>query len=276
MSKVIGVDLGASNVRAGVVSGSSLKRVARTPLGKNKEKDEVLGLIYSLIDKIIDPEVKGIGVGVPSVVDTAKGIVYNVINIPSWKKVYLKKLLEDRYKIPVKINNDANCFVLGEKYFGKGKSSVNLIGLTIGTGLGAGIIINNKLYEGVNCGAGEFGMIPFKDDVIETYCSGQFFDKCYNLSAAQLLKSKNNTRVNEAFSMFGKNLAEAIKIIMYSYDPGKIILGGSVSNSFPLFSESMWNGIKTFPYKPTLRNLKIEVSGLKYPGILGAAALFNN
>jgi glucokinase len=276
MSKVIGVDLGASNVRAGVVSGSSLKRVARTPLGKNKEKDEVLGLIYSMIDKIIDPDVKGIGVGVPSVVDTAKGIVYNVINIPSWKKVYLKKLLEDRYKIPVKINNDANCFVLGEKYFGKGKSSVNLIGLTIGTGLGAGIIINNKLYEGVNCGAGEFGMIPFKDDVIETYCSGQFFDKCYNLSAAQLLKSKNNTRVNEAFSMFGKNLAEAIKIIMYSYDPGKIILGGSVSNSFPLFSESMWNGIKTFPYKPTLRNLKIEVSDLKYPGILGAAALFNN
>lgn len=272
MKNVIGVDLGGTNVRAGLVSGSVLTKTAKAALSSAKSADEVLHLIYNVIDKIIDKNTAAIGAGVPSVVDTNKGIVYDVVNIPSWKRVPLKTLLEERYSIPVKINNDANCFVMGEKCFGKGRQVKNLVGLIIGTGLGAGIIINDELYEGHNCGAGEFGMIPFKDDVLETYCSGQFFRKFYNVSGIDLCQIKDK-RTLAIFSEFGKNIAEAVKIIVYSYDPQTIILGGSVSKSYPLFKTSMLDGMKDFAYRRTIKNLKLYVSRLNYPGILGAAGL---
>ena len=70
----------------------------------------------------------------------------------------MKRIIEKKFKVPVSINNDANCFALGEKHFGKKYN--NMVGLIIGTGVGAGIIINGKLYCGHNCGAGEFGSIP--------------------------------------------------------------------------------------------------------------------
>ncbi len=272
MKNVIGVDLGGTNVRAGLVSGSRLIKTAKSTLGSAKSRKKVLGMVYNVIEQVIDKNTAAIGVGVPSIVDTKKGIVYDVVNIPSWKRVPLKKLLEERYSLPVEINNDANCFVMGEKCFGKGRRAKNLVGLIIGTGLGAGIIINDKLYEGYNCGAGEFGMIPFKDDVLETYCSGQFFQKFYNVSGSDLDKN-NDKRTLKIFTEFGKNMAEAIKIVIYSYDPEMIILGGSVSKSYPLFKEAMFEGIKNFAYIRTIKNLKLYATRLKYPGVLGAAGL---
>jgi glucokinase len=273
MPDVIGIDLGATNIRAGLVSGSKLKKVIKTPLGKTKKKNEVLKLFYSLIDRLITKDVMAIGVGVPSVVDTQKGIVYDVVNIPSWKEVHIKELLEKRYKIPVRVNNDANCFALGEKHFGKGRKVENFIGLTIGTGLGAGIILNNKLYKGHNCGAGEFGMIPYKDDIMEAYAAGVFFEKFYNTSGSTLIRKINDPVTRKIFSEYGHHLGAAIKIICYTYDPQLIILGGSIAESYPYFKDAMWKEIETIQFKQIIKNLQIEVSELKYPGLLGAAAL---
>lgn len=77
-----------------------------------------------------------IGIGVPSVVDREKGIVYNVVNIPHWEEVHLKEILEACFSVPVYVDNDANCFALGERIFGEGKTVDNFVGLTLGTGLG--------------------------------------------------------------------------------------------------------------------------------------------
>ena len=125
----------------------------------------------STIEEVFDSAVSGIGVGVPSIVDVEKGIVYDVQNIPSWKEVHLKQLLEERFQVPVFINNDANCFAIGEKHFGKGKDHENMIGLIVGTGMAGGIIIKNQLYNGYNCGSGEFGMIPYLEHNYEYYSS---------------------------------------------------------------------------------------------------------
>lgn len=272
MKKVIGIDLGGTNVRAGQVAGSKLLKMSESALGQVKKREQVLKQIYNVIDELIDKDTRAIGAGVPGVVDVKRGIVYDVVNIPSWKKVPLKKLLEDKYSLPVKINNDANCFVIAEKVFGQGKNIKNLVGLIIGTGLGAGLILNDKLYEGANCGAGEFGMIPFRDDILETYCSGQFFNKFYNISGEELCK-KEDKRTLKIFTEFGVNMAEAIKIILYSYDPGMIILGGSVSQSYQLFKEAMLKGVNDFAYSQAIKKLRISVSRLRYPGVLGAAGL---
>ena len=176
---IIGIDLGGTHVRAGVVAGDRLAEIVSERIPSSGTVEEVLNVIYELVDPLVDSDVRAIGIGVPSVVDIENGIVYDVQNIPSWKKVELKKLMEERYQLPVSVNNDANCFALGEKYFGKGKKFHSMIGLTIGTGLGAGIIINDKLYAGVNCGAGEFGNVEYLDQYVEYYASGQFFENCY-------------------------------------------------------------------------------------------------
>ena len=88
----------------------------------------------------------GIGIGVQSLVDQKLGIVYDVQNIPSWKKVFLKDILESHFNISVFINNDVNCFALGELYYGLGKNLNSFVSISIGTGIAGGIIIDKKLY----------------------------------------------------------------------------------------------------------------------------------
>jgi glucokinase len=273
---VLGIDLGGTNIRVGLVEKNKLVKVESCEVPKNSSQGEVVNDIISLIERFNIKKVKGIGVGVPSVVDVEKGIVYEVQNIPSWKEVHIKKILEKKFSIPVSVNNDANCFAVGEKYFGKVKKYKNIIGLITGTGLGAGVIINNQLYSGNNCGAGEFGMIPFRDNIFEYYCSGQFFQNEFGKSGEELsIKAQNGNRAAlKAFSQYGANLGEAIKMIMFAVDPEVIVLGGSVSKSYKLYENAMWKSIKSFAYTKSVSRIKIEVSTIKNIAILGAAALY--
>ena len=274
--KVIGLDLGATNVRGGLVHNDLLSKIQSKRIRRVGTVEEVLEDIYSVIDPIIDSDVLAIGIGVPSVVDVEMGIVYDVQYIPSWKEVHLKKILEERYQVPVLVNNDANCFVLGELYFGKGIGMKNLIGLTIGTGLGAGIIVNHHLYAGPNCGAGEFGMVDYLDHCFEYYCSGQYFQNVYQIDGQEVFeKAKAGDHTSRSYyAEMGIHLGNAIKMILYTYDPSVIIFGGSVRHAYPYFSETMWQRINTFAYNKSLAKFRIELSELENSGILGAAGLY--
>jgi glucokinase len=275
-AKVIGVDLGATNMRGAVVSGDSLGDIISVRIHSDGSMVEVLEDIYNVVDALIDPAVAGIGIGVPSVVDVAAGIVYDVQYIPSWVEVPLKQLLEVRYGKPVFVNNDANCFALGELYFGKGRGAGSMIGLTLGTGLGGGVIIHNKLFAGYNCGAGEIGLLPYKDNVLEYYCSGSFFKNVYGLDGVQVFEAalSGDVRALELYAELGVHVGQGIKAVIYTYDPEVIVLGGSVSQAYDLFSETMWKEIRTLVYAKTLERIRVEVSELANSGILGAAALY--
>ena len=115
----IGVDLGGTNVRAGLVKNGRIVRLLSEPCKADRPEGEVVDHIASLIGALMTPEVSRIGIGVPSVVDADKGIVYDVVGIPSWREVYLKDLLEKRFSVPVHVNNDCNCFALGVCRFGE-------------------------------------------------------------------------------------------------------------------------------------------------------------
>ena len=178
MSKgtLIGIDLGGTNVRVATVLDNKIETMISEPVSGADNAELLINQIKSMISTLWDANIEGIGIGVPSVVDVEKGIVYDVQNIPSWKEVPLKQILENEFGKPVFINNDANCFALGEKYFGEAKNYKSVVGLILGTGFGSGLILNNILYSGNNCGAGEVGMLPYKDSIFEHYCSGQFFE----------------------------------------------------------------------------------------------------
>ena len=275
-NQTIGIDLGGTNIRGGLVSESNLSSILSQKVSASGSVDDVLKELFSLIDKLINSSVNAIGIGVPGLVDTEHGIVYDVVNIPSWKQVPLGKLLGDRYHLPVFINNDANCFALGEFYFGKGKGVDSMIGLTIGTGLGSGVIINKKLYAGRNGGAGEFGMIDYLDKYVEWYASGQFFKNVYKTDGEAVFKNAKEGN-KEAIGMYeemGVHLGNAIKTILYALDVELIILGGSVRHAYPFFSKTVWQSLQNFAFQNAVRNLRIEVSELENSGLLGAAALY--
>jgi len=275
-AKVIGIDLGATNIRGTVVTGSTFSDIVSNRIHSKGSVEDVLNDIYKVVDALIDDSIKAIGIGVPSVVDVAEGIVYDVQHIPSWKEVHLKSIMQARYNIPIYVNNDANCFALGEFYFGKGKGSESLTGLTLGTGLGAGIITNGKLYSGYNCGAGEIGCLNYLDENLEFYCSGSFFKNVHQLDGLKVYEDaqKGEEYALNLYAELGKHIGEAIKVTMYAYDPQVIIMGGSVSQAYTYFQEAMWAQLKTFAYQKSVERIRIEISELENSGVLGAAALF--
>ena len=275
--KIIGVDMGGTKIHAGLILGKEIisECILETP-AKESEK-LVIDRLIEAIKKVYQSDCEGIGIGVPSVVDWKKGIVYDVVAIPSWKEVHLKELLENHFKIPVYVNNDSNCFALGEKVFGKGINASNFVGVTIGTGLGSGIIIENKLYQGANTGAGEMGCISYKDGIVEQYCASEFFS-ALGLDGGDLYiaAKKGDKKALSVFKEYGKNLSEVIKIIVYAFDPEMIILGGSISKAYDFFIDAVWEGLEDFMFPVGLKSLKIEKSELKNSAILGAAALVYN
>lgn len=275
--KIIGVDMGGTKIHTSLILGNEIisECILDTP-AKESEK-VVLERLIRTIEQVYQPGCEGIGIGVPSVVDWKKGIVYDVVAIPSWKEVHVKEILENHFKIPVYVNNDSNCFALGENFFGKGTDSANFVGVTIGTGLGSGIIIENKLYQGVNTGAGEIGSISYKDGIIEQYCASEFFSsQGLDGEALYLAAKKGDQKALEIFNQYGKNLSEMVKIVLYAYDPELIILGGSISNAYEFFIDAVWKGLDDFMFPVELKNLKIEKSELKNSAVLGAAALVYN
>lgn len=273
---IIGVDLGGSNVRAGLVEGERLIKIAVREVRSQGRAEEVLADLKAVLESVLSPDVQGIGLGVPSVVDLETGTIYDVQNIPAWKEVPIKTILESEYNVPVYVNNDANCFAAGEKYFGQGRPYRNLVGLIIGTGLGAGIIADGHLYSGTSCGAGEFGMLPYLDANFERYASGQFFLKSYGQPGRELFQkaAAGDQEAHRIFSEFGRHLGEAIKAIMYAVDPEAIILGGSVSRAYEFFRESMLETVSTFAYSIARNRIRIMPSTTDNIAILGAAALY--
>lgn len=275
---VIGIDLGGTNVRGAVVNETIIGNIQSKKINAKAPAHEVLNELFAFTDQLMNNSITAIGIGVPGLVKQQEKMVYDVVFIPAWTKIPLQQLMEDRYHVPVYAENDANCFALGELYFGKGRSVTNMVGLTLGTGVGGGIIINKKLHPGRNGGAGEFGMVEYLEHNVEYYTSGQFFQHIHNTDGETVFKhaSAGDADALKMYDEFGVHLGNTIKTILYSLDVELIVLGGSVSKAFSFYSASMWKQLQTFGFPSAIPNIKIEVSDLQNAGIMGAAGLCYN
>jgi glucokinase len=271
----IGVDLGGTKIKAGVEKNGSIIQQNTIFLRQKESLSATLSQLIDLIKPLTNYSATSIGIGVPSVVDTERGIVYNVANIPSWEKVALRDILEEEFNLPVFVNNDVNCFTLGEHRFGVAKDYNSVVGMTIGTGLGSGIIIDNQLYIGNNCGAGEIGMLPYRDHNFEYYACSNFFDAIHGTSALEASRAAlaGDKKALSLWSEFGVHIGCAIKAVMYVFDPEAIVLGGSISKAYPLFKAGMLDALNDFAYPQSLKRLKIMQSQDDTISLLGAAAL---
>lgn len=274
-NKVIGVDIGGTKIHIGVVEAGKITNELTIPTSVEESKDQILNELIAGIKELMDPEIAGIGVGVAGLIDEENGIVFGVQNIPSFQEVHLKQSLENYFNKPVFLTNDANSFVLGEKLYGRGRDFSNIVGLTLGTGLGGGIILNNQLYSGLHASAGEFGGIPYLDKTIEDYCSGKFFRHQFGLSghAVHDMAEQGDEQALAIMQQLGHHIGHAIKIILFALSPEAIFLGGSVSNCFPYFEAGMRASLQQFPFQKVREQVVIERSIMTNSAILGAAAL---
>jgi glucokinase len=274
-NRVIGVDIGGTKMHFALIDDGKILRESRISTDAYGTKEAVMDDLKKGIGDLLDGSVQGIGIGVPGLVDTKLGVVYNVLNIPAWKNVPIKAELEKIYNIPVYVGNDANCFALGEKYYGKAKPFSDVVCLTLGTGLGAGIFINDRLYAGNYSMAGEFCGIKYLDADLETYCSGKFFSQMHGQEALFFfrLAEKGDSGALALFRQFGFHVGQLIQTVLLSYAPQAIIFGGSLSKSFSYFKDGMQASLSTFAHQNVLKSTLIDVSEIAAIPVLGASAL---
>jgi len=294
MQVFLGIDWGGTYIKAGLVNSQG-KIIKKKVYSSNqlKEKQGFINNLKVLLDDFSSFSIKGIGIGVPGIVDVKKGFIYYLPNIPGWEKYPLKINLEKKLGLPVFIDNDANAFALAENRFGAAKGKKQVIFLTLGTGLGGAIICGGKLLE-ARTSAAELGHVPVSLEGKLCGCGGRgcietYVGNRYLLSRYKSLK-KNKTKVKEVKELFQRgldgekealivwkefshNLGKFLSGMINVFNPQVIIFGGGVSGAFRLFKPLVASEIKKQVMWPQNLGVKLVRAKLKNAGIIGAALL---
>jgi glucokinase len=163
MPLVIGVDIGGTQIRAAVLQGATLRSRVRLLTGTQTAPEQMLPRVFATIEQALREaqatldQVTGIGIATPGPINHRTGVIYDPPNLPGWKEVALRDIFQQRYTLPVYVENDANTAALGEYMYGAGRGCQHMVYLTISTGIGGGMIIDGKIVEGANGTAGEIG-----------------------------------------------------------------------------------------------------------------------
>ena len=252
---ILAIDIGGTMIKYGLVSSDG------EILSTNKietEAEKGLENILNKIDNIFKryKENNPIGIAV-SGTGQINGMIGKVIGgnpiIPNWIGTNLVKILEEKYNLPAVLENDVNCVALGEKWIGAGKDLSNFICLTIGTGIGGGIILNNQLFRGENFVAGEFGHTLIKKGEFEQFASTTALIRLVKEKTGKILngkeifdlEKKEIVEYQEVISEWIENLTDGLSSIVYCFNPANIILGGGVIEQ----GEPLINRIKNSLFK---------------------------
>jgi glucokinase len=287
---VVGIDFGGTKIKFGLIreGGAILGETLTLPTNSDRRGDEIVGTMIEGIEQIAQDselaieKINGIGIGSPGPLDLKKGIILEAPNLPTLHYFPLKQTLENYFNIPVAINNDGNCFVLGEAYFGSAQSASIVCGATLGTGFGCGIVIDRKIFEGATGTAAEVWRSPYADRNFEEYGSARAVVRVYQqitdreLDAKKIfaLAQKSDQEAVAAWSEFGVHLGTILAIITNVVDPDVIVIGGSVSNAWQFFYNSLIENLnKNINHAPREHLQVVRAALGENAGLLGAAAL---
>ncbi|MFA5149026.1 MAG: ROK family protein [Candidatus Omnitrophota bacterium] len=298
----IGIDLGGTYTKLALVSSSGkILRRARLSTQDHVSRDSLLGAIASEIGVLMKKarltrrQVKGVGIGVPGLVDFSRGVVYDLTNVRGWKNTPVKRLLENKLKIPVLADNDVNVMALGECKFGAGKGARNAVCITLGTGVGGGIIIDGGIYRGSTFSAGEVGHMPLKEEGLSCNCGGygcleryvgnrhiseefrsiKGGDSLLSPESISIAARKGDKASIELWDRVGKRIGTTLAGIVNLLNPEKIIIGGGVAGAGELIFGPIRKTVKRRAMPVPGRAVRILKAKLgNDAGVIGAAALF--
>ena len=295
---ILGIDLGGTKIE-GIILKSDKEPIEIERLRINTEEDKGYNQIINNIKRLVDTlenkvnyKFKKIGIGTPGTLDPETQLLKNS-NSQNLNKKSIKSDLENLLGKKVNIENDANCFALAETKFGAVKDQMPhakiVFGVIIGTGVGGGIIIDNKILYGKQGIGGEWGHTIIKDDGEMCYCgkkgcvesviSGRALQKYYtslsgkNLSFKDIYKNietdlNAKKTLKRMITYFGKGLSNVVNII----DPDIIVLGGGLSNTNELYDQG-YQELKKYVFNPTFKTKIIKPKLGDSAGVYGAALL---
>ena len=281
---ILAIDIGGTMIKYGLVSSDG--KILSTDEIKT-EASKGLNNILNKIDNIFKryKENNPVGIAV-SGTGQINGMIGKVIGgnpiIPNWIGTNLVKILEEKYNLPIVLENDVNCVALGEKWIGAGKDLSNFICLTIGTGIGGGIILNNQLFRGENFVAGEFGHTLIKKGEFEQFASTTALIRLVKERTGKILngkeifdlEKKEIVEYQEVISEWIENLTDGLSSIIYCFNPANIILGGGVIGQ----GEPLINRIKNSLFKKIGSQFKEKLNIIQAKlgnnaGMIGASYL---
>lgn len=294
----IGVDLGGTNLRAAAIdsSGKMLEKIAdTTDLSQGPERvvDDIVRPIEMLRDKYTSHRLTGVGIGVPGFIRMAEGFIVGSHNLPVLNNYPIRDAIEKRLETPVILENDANAAALGEKWIGAGRDVNDLVLLTLGTGIGGGIIYKGRVMHGAVGMAGELGHITVVPNgnpcgcgnhgCLEKHASATAIESMANLvalgesmSAKQVydLAVKGEERAIRIFESMGEALGIAIASLINIFNFPLYLMSGGVLAAWDYFYPALEAQVKirSFTYRNTETRIARAELGNE-AGLYGAAYL---
>lgn len=303
---VLAADIGGTNTRMAVVNTEGeIIKLLKKPTYCKEGRDKMIKFLISFLMETIEEsglgkhEICGLGIGFPGPLDAEKGIIYNPPNLSGWGNVPLKDILEEEFKLPVSVENDANAAALGEWWKGAGVGANSLICITLGTGVGGGIILDGNVLHGTSWMAGEIGHTTVIRDgllctcgnrgCLEAYASARGIieraqialsdDKAsyeaegkMDLERINKLASQGDEIMSNIIKETGVILGIAIANLANLLNPEVVVLFGGVTNLGDKLLKPVKEEVHNRAFKEATESLKIEISKLgDQSGVLGAA-----
>ncbi len=311
----IGIDLGGTAIKLAIIDDrGNIVDKSEEPTGRNG-KDAVLDQITAMIDKLLKmnnmdmAQVTSVGIGVPGFIDWESGYVYELVNL-KWKDVRLKEELQQRIALPVFVENDANAAALGELWVGAGQNARSLVMVTLGTGVGGGVVINGDVIHGANGMGGEIGHLSLlpedgplcncgKKGCLETLASATAVARMGREAAESgesgllhaLLKSgqqitardvveaaaQGDEKSREIMDRVTYHLGWGLSLIANTINPDRMVIGGGLSRAGEILFNPLRESFRQFSLKRVYEACEIIPAQLgNDAGVIGAAWVARN
>jgi glucokinase len=316
---IIGVDIGGTNLCVGLVpwEGGEPLALRRLPTHAAGGGEAVVGRVVEMIRSSMaevlgstgaPPEaVAGVGIGSPGPLDRSTGVVITTPNL-GWRNFPLRDLVTDRIQLPATLDNDANCATYGEWWLGAGQGVDTLVGMTLGTGIGGGIILNGEIFHGVSDAAGEIGHMTINFagrrckcgnyGCLEAYASGPNIaaravegieagaasllvemveGELDALTAAHVSEAAlaGDVYAHEVILETAKLLGVGVANIINALNPGAVVIAGGVTRAGDLLFEPIRAEVRRRAFRPAAEACRILAARLpETAGVIGAAGVF--
>jgi glucokinase len=296
---IVGIDLGGTNLKTALIDlRYKIRNKVFLSTQDFRSKEKLIQAIISSINSIIKENklkkkvILGIGLGLPGPVDEKQGIVHFFPNIPGWKEVKLKSILEKKMGLAVFIDNDAKLMTLAEYRLGRNYGFKNILCLTLGTGVGGGIIISEGLYRGANNAAGEVGHIPINENGPLCNCGGiacleayignnriksqgkKLFKREISLEELSILAKRKNRLATKVWQDVGYHLGIALTGIVNLLNLDAIIIGGGVAGVGRILFDKVRKTVRERAMSVQSKHVKIYKAKFRNDaGLIGAAVM---
>jgi glucokinase len=302
MNTAIGIDFGGTTIKCAVVERGTIRERGTTFETVKNDAQSLTDALVSEVRRMTasHPDIATVGIGLPGIVDSRRGIVHQLSNVPGWNDVPLRELMRQQTGLPAVLENDANAMAYGEWKFGAAIGARNVVCVTLGTGVGGGLILNGDLYRGSNLGAGEVGQMSIEingppgnygnfgalekyvgnlqiaERARQAYSRGNrhlSVEECSPLALAMAAEGGDEI-ARYLWVQFGTEIGTALASVVWLLNPDCIVIGGGVANAGKLLFEPILRTVRERTMPVFFESLRIVPAQLgNDAGIIGAAQL---